>query len=288
MNIEVYNRLTYAPIFARINEISRLCISRDHLCFMSKIIGGQSDNMKQRRVSVEDYRKLVAMQARKAWCRLPMQTRMWIDIEDMIEDGMFQAWKLSKTFNPQWASFPTALYHRTHKFFINEYLEFHSAYKRGWTEIKNGDNVKKTDKRYGHKRALEFQSMEALTNDKSYDEVGAFPALVTSPDSIMNNVLTECFVISAMENIYKEASPRLQRAMVEWFLSTDHTRYHTKGAKFKRRASEFRELCKHEKLTCNDCIHLVRSPSCLDTLNRNLFHVPRSLDYPCPAAERML
>ena len=46
-------------------------------------------------ISVEHYRKLVAMLAWKAWRKLPMQTRMWIGPDDMIEDGMYQVVRLT-------------------------------------------------------------------------------------------------------------------------------------------------------------------------------------------------
>jgi hypothetical protein len=247
--------------------------------------------MKRVTVSVEQYRKLVAMQAWEAWRKLPMQTRIWIDVDDMIEDGMKEAWKLTKTFNPSWASFGTAVYHRIHRYFINEYLEFHSAYKRGWMPAtKNHKAYSKT--RHGNKVTFEFQSMEALmktSENESFESSGIFPALVTSPDSIFENVVTECFVIPTLEKVYKEATPRLQEMIYVWFLSTNvKERNCTKGKPFKKAAKEFRELCKHEQLSCNDCLHLVRSPSCLDKLSRDLFHIPYSLEAPCPAAERVL
>lgn len=234
------------------------------------------------------------MQAWEAWRRLPMQTRCWIDVEDMLEDGMMEAWKLTRTFNPRWASFTTALYHRLHKFFINEYLEFHSAQKRGWVRIKEGDGYKASAKRYGHKRAFEFQSMEALTSksvidgNMTFDETGVYPALTVSPDSIVLNVVTECFVIPALESIYKEATPKLQSAIYEWFLTADSSRIHTKGKPFRKAAKEFRQLCKCKNLTCSDCIHLLRSPACLDTFHRDLFGVPRDLNFPTPIVERVL
>ncbi len=208
--------------------------------------GAYYQSMK-RKVSIESYRKLVAMQAWKAWRHLPMQTRMWIDIEDMVEDGMMQAWKLTQTYNPNWANFTTALYHRLHKFFINEYLEQHSALKRGWTKIKEGDGYMASNKRFGQKRAYEFQSLDAIAakDNKSAEETGVYPPLVVSPDSITNNVMTECFVVPALERIYKEASPKLQNSIFEWFITTEASRIHTGGQKFNKRAKEFRELCKH-------------------------------------------
>src|SRR5580693_7863219 len=192
--------------------------------------------MKKSTVSIESYRKLVAMQAWKAWRRLPMQTRIWIDIEDLIEAGMAESWKLTKTYNPQWANFSTALYHRLHKFYINEFIEYQSAQQRGWERID------------GKLKPIPHKSIQAMeysmkSKDSSLDVVGQIPALIVSSDSIVNNALTECFVVPALERIYHDASPRLQRSMVEWFLTTDASRIHKKGKPFRKAAKEFRELC---------------------------------------------
>jgi hypothetical protein len=290
-------RLTNALEFHTISYALRNCISSGLNCFLRVFTLEGAMSGRSKRINLEEYRKLVAMQAWKAWRRLPMQTRIWIGIEDMIEDGMRESWKLTKTFNPRWASFTTALFHRLHHFYINEYLELHSAHKRGWVLIKEGDMVEPTHQRFGNKRTIEHQSVEALVyqkgsdnadSDGTYDESGVYPPLVVSPDSIVKNVITECFVVPALEKVYKNSSPRLQDAFVEWFLKTEETRIHKKGKPFKKAAAEFRELCKEVNVTCDDCIHLVRSPSCLDTLSRDLFGVPRDLNYPTPIVERML
>lgn len=239
--------------------------------------------MKKVNVNIESYRKLVAMQAWKAWRRLPIQTRMWIAVEDMIEDGMRESWKLTKTFNPDWASFTTALYHRLHRFFINEYLEHHSAQQRGWARI----NGKLAPIPHASLQAMEFR-MSKYKDSSLDDVVGQIPALIVTPDSIFDNAVTECFVVPTLGKIYHDASPKLQAAIVEWFLTTDKSRIHKKGKPFKKAAKEFRDLCEHRSVTCDDCVHLVRSPSCLDTLSRNLFNIPRDLDNPTPIVERML
>jgi len=240
--------------------------------------------MKGSKVSLEDYRKLVAMMAWKAWRRLPMQTRIWIGIEDMIESGMVQAWKLTQTYNPSWASFSTALYHRLHRHFINEFLEYHSSQQRGWHRVE------------GKLRPIPHKSIQAMeysmkrNKEESYlsDVAATIPALVVSADSIENNALTECFVVPTLEKIYQEATPRLKQAIVEWFLSTEAHRIHNDSKRFKKSAKEFRELCQHEHLVFDDCLHLVRSPACLDKLSRDLFGIPHNLDRPCPTAERVL
>ena len=240
-------------------------------------------------ISVEHYRKLVAMLAWKAWRKLPMQTRMWIGPDDMIEDGMYQVVRLTYSYNPNWAGFSTAVYHRLHKYYINEYLEFHSALKRGWETVQGANK----GKRWENKMSIAHQSLEALTTrmqDKlAQDESYLMPqSLVVHERSIVDNAITECFVVPALEKVYQEASPKLQAAMTEWFLTEDKSRVHKNGKKFNRRASEFRCLCKTHDITCTDCLHLIRSVSCLDTLSRKIVGIPFYMDFPTPIVDRII
>lgn len=238
-------------------------------------------------VQVENYRKLVAMMAWKAWRRLPLQTRIWIGIEDMIEDGVMEAVKLSRTYNPKWAVFSTALYHRLHHFYINHYDEFYSAQQRGWEKVK----VMRDNKLVTEIWPIPHQSLDALTPKQghmTHDEAGFIPALVVQSDSIVENMVTQCFVVPTLEKIYHASSPKMQAQIIQWFLSQDKSRVHKKGRPFKKYSGEFREMALKYRLTCEDCIHVVRSPGCLDTLSRDLLHIPYSMVYPTPLVERVL
>lgn len=249
-------------------------------------------------IEVEGYRKLVAMMAWKAWRKLPLQTRIWIGIEDMIEDGVMEAVKLTRTYNPKWALFTTALYHRLHHFYINNYLEFYSAQQRGWERV----NVIRDGKKTSEVWPIPHQSLDALKdsylhpkygpdaqNRSHAQEVeGAIPSLVVYPDSIVQNTINHCFVIPTLEKIYYASSPKMQVEIIKWFFSEDKSRVHKKGRPFKKYSHEFREMAMHYRLTCEDCIHVVRSPGCLDLLSRDLLHVPYSLEYPTPLLERVI
>ena len=244
--------------------------------------------------SVEQYRQLVAMMAWKAWRRLPIQTRVWIGIEDMIEDGMMEVINLSRVYNPKWASFVTAVYHRLHKFYINHYLEMLSAQQRGWARVPVTTKDKKGRSIVEMKLApiphLSLQGMAVFDNqEKATDDiVGFIPALIVDTASIENNLLAHCYVIPRLEAVYSEASPKLQDAFVRWFLTKTETRIHKHDPKFRKLSKEFRHLCKCKGITCDDCIHVVRSPGCLDMLSRDLLHIPYDLDRPTPRVERIL
>lgn len=243
---------------------------------------------KKSSINLESYRSLVAMLAWKAWRRLSIQTRIWIGVEDMIEDGMVQLVSLSYKYNPELASFSTAAYHRLHQFYINEYLEFHSAQQRGWTRPFKSKTTQ--GKPIPH---ISMQAMEQRLSQRGEasldDVVGFIPALVVSPQSIIDNLLTECVVVPALQEIYRQASFPMQVAFVQWFLCKDvNTRIHKSGKRFKRVSKEFRELCKCHNVTCSDCLHLIRSPGCLDSLSRKLLGIPYDLSNPTPIVERML
>jgi hypothetical protein len=243
---------------------------------------------KKASIQLENYRSLVAMLAWKAWRRLPIQTRVWIGIEDMIEDGMGQLIRLSYTYNPKWASFTTAAYHRLHNFYINDYLQFHSAQQRGWTRQMKSKTT--TGKPIPH---ISIQAIEKRLSEKGEasvdDVVGFIPALIVSPQPIIDNLITECVVVPALQEIYKRASFNTQVAFVQWFLCRDlDARIHDKGKRFRRTSKEFRQLCKDYDVTCSDCLHLIRSPGCLDSLSRKVLGIPYDIENPVPVVERML
>lgn len=223
----------------------------------------------------ERYRKIVAKQAWMAWRALPFNVRTWIGVEDMIEHGMWTAFKFfwrGRYDASRSDAVITSLYHYLHNMYIRDYVSVYGAWKRGW-EMRNGKYVSLT--------MVSLQGMQARL-DKTLDEVvGDIPSLVTTEDSIIQNMETNCFVIPALVKVYKQATPKLQSEIVTWFLAQD-SKIHTKSKPFQRLAGEFRELCMKEHVKCDDCIHLVTSPVCLDSLSRELCGIPYDLNFPTP------
>jgi hypothetical protein len=225
----------------------------------------------------ENYRKLVCQEAWRAWRRLPAHTKSWIQVEDMINHGMWLVYRYINKVTLSKAGLPiafdgirskkisTGLQHVLHNVFIFDYIATYGAWKRGWEKSKDGKLV-----------PLYMNSLEGMQekeHETGANAIAVIPDLVTSSDSIINNTLTKCYVIPAVEQVYHQASLELKQEIVQWFWYKS-TKVHTKGKPFQERAKEFRFLADKQKLTCNDCLHLVRSPDCLDTLSRNLFQIP--------------
>jgi hypothetical protein len=218
----------------------------------------------------ENYRRLVCQEAWRAWRRLPAHTKSWIQIEDMINHGMWLTYRyITKNFDPKRSnSITTGLVHVLHNVFIYDYVATYGAWKRGWEKTKDGKLV-----------PLYMNSLEGMQEKEREDDIytgsrlGTIPDLITSEDSIVDNVLTRCYVIPAIEQVYAQASLELKKEIVQWFWYKS-SKVHTKGKPFQERAKEFRFLAYQQKLTCDDCLHLVRSPECLNVLSMNLFEIP--------------
>ena len=222
---------------------------------------------------VEQFRRMAGQLAWRAWRKLPMQTKCWIGIDDMVEDALMHCHQLMLTsYRADWASQSTYLYHQMHKFYYTRYTERF--------------NIHQKRNEYG---TFSLQAMqERFGQQASLDDITKqFHELAVSADSIQNNILTECFVVPAIEQIYQEGSSRLRQEMVHWFLKS-RMKIHTDSKKFRTAAVEFRHLSQVHDLRRDDCLHLMRSAKCLDMLSRQLLSIPFDLDNPCPQADRQL
>lgn len=245
---------------------------------------------------LEAYRRLIAKLAWRTWRGLPAQTRSWLGVDDIIADGTMKAYRyLSKRYDPDRAQAITGLYHYLHNHFIRRYTEWYWNEKRGLqyvnipVEIVNKRNGKikfELEKRQVPVPEVSIQAMQDRVNAIGGKPLEALmPELSTTEDLLLQNVVSECFVLPALERVYKEASPKLQSAIVAWFLQSGGTvqgRFPKSGKRFDRLSTEFRELCFHYHVECEDCIHIVRSPTCLDNLSRRLLWIPYDLNNPTP------
>lgn len=155
------------------------------------------------------------------------------------------------------------------QYLINKYIEKYGAERRGW--------IYSQEK--GKMVSVQMYSIQAL--QESFDQEGKnrddivyhIPDLVVGPKPIVDNLMTECVVVPALSRIYSQASDDLKGKMVEWFWYTKD-KYHVKSKSFKEASKEFRHLCRSESIVCDDCVHLVTSPRCLDSLSRTIFGIP--------------
>lgn len=233
-----------------------------------------------KQVPIENYRRLVAQQAWRAWRCLPISVRSWIGIDDMIEHGMWSVhWFLNKQkqylIDPKRSmQYTTSLTHVLHNMYIRNYIEKYGSQQSGWQKV-NGKLV-----------PIYVDSLERMRDSMEGkatmdDVVGFIPSLTVDEESIFDQAFTECFVIPALSRVHEQASPQLKSEMVNWFWGNTK-KVHVNGKPFKRLTYEFRELCFKEHVMCDDCLHLTRSPKCLDSLSRELLWIPFDLENPTP------
>lgn len=232
----------------------------------------QLDKEKQALQQCESYRRLVCQQAWRAWRILPAHVKAWIQIDDLINHGMWLTYKyITKKYDPSRSkSITTGLVHLIHNVFIYDYIAVYGSWKRGWEKTKDGTLVPL------YMNSLE--GMQETENETGRALVSSISDLITPEDPIVDNAITRCFVIPTMEKLYAEASPELKNEIVQWFWYKS-LKVHTKGKPFQKMAKEFRQLAGEFNLECDDCLHLMRSPDCLDTLARTIFGVP--YDHTC-------
>lgn len=220
---------------------------------------------------------MIAQQAWRTWSKLPMQIKSFISIEDVISDSMFKAFQCLGRFDGTQSMLSTYLYHEVHNYLINEYTELYDADRRGWIINSEGKRV-----------GVAVYSVEAMEEKRREEGIYEVPLeMCTTQEMIEQNTLTECFVVPAMERIFRHGSDQLQNEFINWFWYKK-SKVHIKSKPFKRAAEEFRYLCSLEEIKCEDCIHLVRSLSCLDSLSRRILGVPYDMDLPTPFSQRVL
>lgn len=226
--------------------------------------------MHERRLHTERYRRMIVGAAWRAWRALPIQTRAWIEVEDLVEDAMMAAYHASRKYKWKENAYGVgAMQNRVDQYLIRHYIEKYGADKRGWVFSK--EEGKKVSI-----RMYSIQAMQERLNEEgkpASEIVHQIPDLVVGPGSIIDNLMSECVVVPALGRVYLNASDNLKEKFVEWFWYTKD-KYHCKGKPFKEAAREFRHLCIQEDLECEDCVHLVRSPKCLDSLSRKIFGIP--------------
>ena len=156
------------------------------------------------------------------------------------------------------------------QFLINKYIEKYGADKQGW--VFSAEKGKKVSVKMYSIQAMQ-ESLREKGNASTDDIVHQIPDLVVPPTSIVENLMTECVVVPALARVYANSSDVLKEKFVEWFWDTKE-KYHFKAKPFRMAAKEFRQLCHDEDIECDDCVHIVRSPKCLDSLSRNIFGIP--------------
>jgi hypothetical protein len=271
----------------------RICIIVEAKSVPITFWPSKSPNLEVSRVKIAkvvQFRRMIAQIAWGTWRMLPKQHQVWISVDDLIEDGMYKAYEIAagKWYTKSKASLCTAIHHAVHNHLHNEYIKKYGCEKR-FASLESAGIITYAEKRRKKQRGntpADVISLDAMVAPEGQEAILP-PQLSTSEDTIYNNLLTDCFVIPVLGKIYQGASSKLQHEMIVWFLQQPE-KLHPKAPKFRRAAKEFRMLSSEANLTYYDCLHLIRSPVCMNQLSINLLGIPYDIEHPTPIFNKEL
>lgn len=209
------------------------------------------------------FHDMVAKEAHKVWRGLPEHTKIWLSVEDIMQDGMIKlVTEVIPKFDKSRASLSTLAYLSIHNYFDDEYT------------VKFGGRLKKLPSgRRWYRRHHEGTTVgiEDLTV-KGRDRRTCWDALHSMALNLVQSSEAdiECWVVPTLVLIHGHASSLLKTEMVHWFVTNERLRLGT--PKFNACAEEFRELATEYHFDVNDCRHLFQSPECMDQLSQELAH----------------
>ena len=152
-------------------------------------------------IRIEDFRSLIQQKARQTWYKMPAHHRAWTDIEDLIQDGILVAHRISKLYQPERARFITYLYNA-----LDNYYK----------------NVLAT--RFYRKRSCaDVLPLEAVEEN------------LLAPSEVEQTVHAE----ECLERLLATASPELRERLVCWVFSTEALPH--SGKRFKSARRELRK-----------------------------------------------
>jgi DNA-directed RNA polymerase specialized sigma24 family protein len=174
---------------------------------------------------IEQYRNLARKLAWQYWKSLPVSTKVWVDVEDLIEDAyLYILSRATDTYDGgrgKWTTFLTTG-------ISNLFLNFAQS--------------QQTKKRFGWMHPLE--TLDKLGIGKRDEGVSRAEA------------------IDALLSTYGQASDPCRGAMRQWF--GVERRKVKRSAAAKQIYKEFQVLAERNRLSPNDCRKLMRGGLCLD------------------------
>jgi hypothetical protein len=186
-------------------------------------------------IDLDQYKRLIAKKAFESWYKLPIKMRAYIDVEDMIQQGLiYVKYSMMKNYNPKRAKLTTFLYTGLENF-----------YKR------------------------KFEEMRAIKRYDANDIPVEVLVAVGMEPSIEEEFDIHQHVIESFSDVYYNATERLRESMKRWFLQNTTTKVHVGGNRFKQDRKEFLKLAKQFNLNDADCRVLIHSPKCqLEVIKR--------------------
>jgi hypothetical protein len=198
--------------------------------------------MKTKLVTIEELNSvkgLIAKKAIESWRKLPPKTRCYIEIEDMIQDGLFVTSKfLAKgKFDPKKGKLTTILWPKLENFY------------RRCAETLNAN------KRFD-------------ANDTMIEDMLLVGKDISNPEE---EAETREHIRRAFLEAYFEASENVRESMRRWFLQIDATKVHVHSVRFRRDKVEFKKLADKHGLNKDDCRKLM---NCVQIRNEVVSRLP--------------
>lgn len=227
------------------------------------------------------YRPLIAKYAWTAYRKLPLQARVWIGIEELVNEGVIkflQQMYLCRSKKDKY-DFAKCLGGLLVQHYTTVYIDpMCRASKRFkvWTDEEGN--------RQEFGRTVSIDNLVAGYAEKGMD-FDIERVLGLKPPS-QGDTVQDCVAVDALLKIHKQSSDVLKAELVKWFLKSDGSKLHLYGFRFMSAKKEFQSLAKESKFTIQDARHIVASDVCLDLLSRSILEVPHDLDNPYPAVRR--
>lgn len=197
---------------------------------------------------------LVISRANSAHLRLSKQTRQWIDIEDLVQDGIL-ACICDHRYNPnRGAKYTTYMYMVLDCVFKNDIIDPHRAEKRY-----DGKTSSIEDLLPGWDRQFSTEEPALLCG-------AAIPA---RPEAA-----AVAYIKKVLPILFREASPALKQKMLEVFsLTKKETKLHTQGKRFDGIKEEFLALSRRFSLGLEE--HLIALHN--DEIKASLYRADRAM-----------
>ena len=148
---------------------------------------------------------LVVKKAKECWLKLPPQTRAWVSLDDLIQEGvLFVKYEALSEFKPKKSSLLVFLWMRLESFFTNKMTH--------------------------HYRKCRFDGRNVSLNS------------ILQSGVTFSTIEEELSAIKAATQIYRFGSPTLRSYLIYWFRPEDEKKIHTSGTKFSEAVKEFNML----------------------------------------------
>jgi len=201
----------------------------------------------------EGFRKMVAKAAWKAWKKLPAHTKIWISVEDLIQEGM--NW-VTMVGIPKW--------NKSRSQCLSTFVQI-GVSNLIFDGYGNGRGLQTMERR--ESRVVSFEDLTSQFDERgrkvNMDRLYR-PAVTDRTPEVVRN----CFAVPLVMEVHRQASKNLKTELVKWFVTSERLKLNT--VRFLTAKTEFERLAKMEGLDIDDCRHLMNSPICLEDLSRRL------------------